>query len=200
MKAYEKFEARLRELGLHDEWCQQGKIGRVGTETDGRIIILVHEDNNDKYTEFVYPPMSELEKDENFRNRALDEFALPGWDDYMFIGKMYAWANDHQSHDCPLNPVDVYFLSSTHLSADFEDDKEEVAGVMGTWDFDSDTIEEYCPHCDTTVELEFDFKVQECPNCGKWIVPCSICPLDGCPTKCPLERLSIMRNGEDTKQ
>lgn len=34
---------------------------------------------------------------------------------------------------------------------------------------------ELCPHCEKEVELDNIFKVQTCPNCGKRILPCSIC-------------------------
>lgn len=34
---------------------------------------------------------------------------------------------------------------------------------------------EYCPHCDTEVELDAELKVQTCPNCGKRIATCSMC-------------------------
>ena len=37
------------------------------------------------------------------------------------------------------------------------------------------TTSEYCPHCDSFVELAPDLSVQKCPNCGKWIVACSMC-------------------------
>lgn len=195
MKAYEKFEARLRELGLYDEWCQQGSIGRVGTETEAGIFILVQEDEKDTCSEFIYPPMSELEKNEDFRERALDEFWCHSDDE--FVGKLYRWYKD-PSNDCPLFPVDVYFCYDTQLYTNFKDD-EEVTGEMGTWDFDSDTIEEYCPHCDIYVYLEHDFKVQKCPNCGKRLVPCSICPLGQCSKHCPLERYAIILNEESVE-
>lgn len=198
MKAYEKFEARLRELGLYDEWCQQGSCGKIAKETEDGIIILCNEGECDKvFSETHFPPISEMEQDDAFRLNALYEFCDSADSDFVY--KLCRWVSRPTAHECPLYPVDVYFCWEHAITNYFEDDKE-VTGVMGTWDFDSDEIEEYCPHCDITIELEFDFKVQKCPNCGKWIVPCSICPLDGCPAKCPLERLSIMRNGEDTKQ
>jgi predicted RNA-binding Zn-ribbon protein involved in translation (DUF1610 family) len=50
-------------------------------------------------------------------------------------------------------------------------------------------IAEYCPHCEDEVMLENEFKVQVCPNCGKYIVPCSICPLESCINNCPLDFL-----------
>lgn len=36
-------------------------------------------------------------------------------------------------------------------------------------------IEEYCPYCDTDVILQNVFVAQVCPECNKWIMPCSIC-------------------------
>lgn len=47
----------------------------------------------------------------------------------------------------------------------------------------NNTIYEYCPHCDTEVELKFKFEPQICPNCGRVLLPCSMC--EGC-GKCPL--------------
>ena len=57
------------------------------------------------------------------------------------------------------------------------------------------TIIELCPYCDTEVQLENKFVPQTCPNCGRVILPCSICEHtnpNGCHTKCdtcPLGRL-----------
>jgi len=55
---------------------------------------------------------------------------------------------------------------------------------------------EECPECETEVELSPVFKVQECPNCGKPILPCSICrDLDLSPDSCndcPLENLNTL--------
>lgn len=52
----------------------------------------------------------------------------------------------------------------------------------------NEQVYEYCPHCETEVGLENEFKVQKCPNCGQYIVPCNLCPID-CVSKCPLELL-----------
>ena len=60
-------------------------------------------------------------------------------------------------------------------------------------------IDEYCPHCECEVELDNDFKVQICPNCGKHIVPCNLCPLleeNRCHNICPLEMFAKKLNGE----
>lgn len=67
-----------------------------------------------------------------------------------------------------------------------------------------DEIEEYCGHCEEYVHIKDTLMVQICPNCGKAIVPCSICPkMDGksysekiiC-SSCPLGVLCMIKNGE----
>lgn len=40
---------------------------------------------------------------------------------------------------------------------------------------DTNTTYEYCPYCDTEVELEATMGVQQCPNCGKALATCSLC-------------------------
>lgn len=61
-------------------------------------------------------------------------------------------------------------------------------------------VHELCPHCDTEVALLGEFKVQKCPKCGKYIVPCNLCPLlakNKCGGKCPLEELANDLNHEE---
>ena len=193
MKDYEKFEKRLNELGLYDEWYKQGSCGKIAKVTEDGIIILCNEGESDKiYSETHFPPLSEMAQDDSFRLNALYEFCDSADSDFVY--KLCRWVSRPTGHECPLYPVDVYFCWEHAITNYFEDDKE-VVGVMGTWDFDSGKTEEYCPHCDTTVDLEDEFKVQRCPNCGTWIVPCSICPLGSCVAKCPLERYAIILNG-----
>ena len=57
-------------------------------------------------------------------------------------------------------------------------------------------VYEYCPHCENEVMLTDEFKVQICPECGKAIVPCSICPFQPykCSSNCPLEALCNQLN------
>lgn len=195
MKAHEKFEARLHELGLYNEWLEQGALGRIGIELEkeDKIIILVHECDDDAYTEFTYPPMSEMEQDEDFRRRALAEFVDAG--DETFVRNLIRWyINRHNK--CPLFPVDVYFLWENHTYTDFEDDVEEPAEQeTSMWNF-REITNEWCPYCDTEVELEYDLKVQMCPSCGKWITPCSVCPLTKCIKPCPLVMFERLLNGE----
>lgn len=69
--------------------------------------------------------------------------------------------------------------------------------VVETSNITDDGVTEYCPHCDDEVYLENELKVQKCPGCGKFIVPCNICPLLAkgiCPTVCPLSSLAREMN------
>lgn len=79
--------------------------------------------------------------------------------------------------------IDIYKL----MEVEVEDtsDQNEDNGVY-----------EYCPHCEEEVELNNEFKVQICPNCGHAIVPCNICPLDDCCSNCPLDALCRQKNNE----
>ena len=75
--------------------------------------------------------------------------------------------------------------------------KRKIVDVVETPNNANDGVIEYCPHCDTEVTLMNEFKVQSCPNCGKKLVPCNICPLlaDGkCPNLCPLSELAMRMN------
>ena len=196
MTASEKFEARLHELGLYNDWVEQGGFGRVGIQLveEEKIIILVHESEDDRYTEFTYPPIWELEQSETFRKKALSEFVDAG--DETFVRNLIRWYVK-PSCKCPLFPVDVYFLWDDYDWFNFEDDVEEPEQEASTQTCE-DKANEWCPYCDTEVELEHELKVQRCPSCGHWIVPCSICPLTKCTKPCPLERLEMILNGEGT--
>jgi len=59
------------------------------------------------------------------------------------------------------------------------------------------TTEECCSVCDSTVVVPAEFKVQVCPECGNYFVPCNICPVDDdsrqC-TNCPLSVLADKLN------
>lgn len=193
MTANYKFEARLRELGLWERWCANGMCGRIGAFTEEYTIILVHENYDDDYTEFKYPPFKQMAESEEFRDKALAEFVDAG--DEKFIRELVRWWID-PNNTCPLFPEDAYFIWNEYTWENFEDDEEEVKGAMGSWNFGDGKTEEWCPHCDECVELEHELKVQKCPVCGKWIVPCSVCPLTDCSTKCPLERMAIILNKE----
>lgn len=192
--ARDKFESRMAELGLWHEWCEQGKCGRIATETNDGIVILCNEgDDDDFYTEALYPPLSEMENDLDFRLKALSEFC--DHDDAQFVYRLCKWVVDKRNK-CPLFPVDVYFLWDTARVTTFEDDKEEEEEEKPAYKSE-ETTEEWCSHCDECVELQGEFKVQRCPNCGKWIVPCSACPLESCQFPCPLETMASILNKEE---
>lgn len=64
---------------------------------------------------------------------------------------------------------------------------------------EENVVYELCPHCCCEVELINEFKVQICPNCGKYIVACSLCPLleeNKCQVNCPLEMQERKLNNE----
>lgn len=112
MTAEEKFYARLKELGLEDEFDGENHVGAV--LPDGRVIVLVHYDGErgDPYTEIEYPPYDELWKDEKFRQSCKEEF-YENSDDDEFISNLARWLDIHGKKDkCPLFPVDLYWLSA----------------------------------------------------------------------------------------
>lgn len=186
MKAYEKFNNALRDHYLYAEWVKQGEFGRIGTETATGITIFVHEGDDDKYSMFRFPSIKEMQEYDAFRLKALDEFC--DHDDARFVYNLCKWvANPKQP--CPLYPVDVFFLWDDYKVMDFEDDVEEK----------TERYEEWCADCDHVVDIANEFRVQKCPNCGKWLVPCSICPLENCSKHCPLERYAIILNGESVE-
>ena len=45
---------------------------------------------------------------------------------------------------------------------------------------ENDTTEEYCPNCDTFVELPPYMGIYKCPSCGELIVCCSMCEAQSC--------------------
>lgn len=61
---------------------------------------------------------------------------------------------------------------------------------------------EYCPHCESEVQLPNRLGVYVCPNCGRRIVNCSMCRalMDGeaqyC-RHCPLEYMAYKEDEEE---
>lgn len=154
--AEEKFNARLKELGIYDDWCQQGLVGRVGVETSEGIKILVHEDEDDRFTEFTYPPMREMEKSDQFRIKALGEFYPAMSDDKEFMSNLVRWVANPANKN-PLFPVDVYFLWSDYTWQDFVDDKPAKVIKHGReWE----VLEQYEPNAET------DWWVSDFENVG----------------------------------
>lgn len=49
----------------------------------------------------------------------------------------------------------------------------------------SDTCTEWCPNCESEVELPYEFKTHKCPNCNERILPCAQCFISNC-QYCPL--------------
>lgn len=122
MTAQEKFEARLKELGL---WKNYGMDDHVGTVLpDGRIIVLVHiqTDPRDSYTEIEYPPFEELWKDGRFRKECKEHWYKESAD-WEFIGKLAYWLDIHDEFaKCPLFPVDLYWMGTNSKWFNYEDD------------------------------------------------------------------------------
>lgn len=128
--AKQQFEERLKELGLLDAWKNQGACGRIGTYVwdNDSIVIFVHEDDDDKYSEFFYPPFEELREDETFCKECLKKFACNS--DDRFVASLVRWIVDKGER--PLDPEDVYHPANHLLlkeSHDFEDLYEEVPDV-----------------------------------------------------------------------
>lgn len=125
MTAKEKFEARLQELGLMEEWKKQGECGKVAVEREDGIILLVHENDEDKFTEEHFPTFSELRKNPKFVEECKGEW-YADWDDDKFVRNLACWL-DGYSDECPLFPVDVYFPGNEMMTEwkDFEDDLDE---------------------------------------------------------------------------
>ena len=125
MTAKEKFEARLKELGLYEEWIKQGECGKVAVEREDGIILLVHENEEDKFTEEHFPAFSELRKNPKFVKECKEEWYV-NCDDDKFVSNLACWL-DGYSNECPLFPVDVYFPGNEMMTEwkDFEDDEDE---------------------------------------------------------------------------
>lgn len=125
MTAKEKFEARLKGLGLYEEWVKQGECGKVAVEREDGIILLVHENDEDKFTEEHFPTFSELRKNPKFVEECKKEW-YADWDDDKFVRNLACWL-DGYSNECPLFPVDVYFPGNEMMTEwkDFDDDEDE---------------------------------------------------------------------------
>ena len=125
MTAKQKFEARLKELGLYEEWVKQGECGKVAVEREDGIILMVHENDEDKFTEEHFPTFSELRKNPKFVEECKKEW-YADWDDDKFVRNLACWL-DGYSDECPLFPVDVYFPGNEMMTEwkDFEDDEDK---------------------------------------------------------------------------
>lgn len=130
MTKEQKFEARLTEMGLLNEWNKIGRMGRVATtDANGNIILFVHEDDTDAYSEVHYPPFEELRTKYGFIKKCILEWK--GYD-AMFECKLDAWLGGVEDSPCPLDPVDAYFPASSFQTfyTDFEDDQRDVHAAV----------------------------------------------------------------------
>lgn len=70
-------------------------------------------------------------------------------------------------------------------------------------EYDDGFCDEWCPECDSEVELPRKLGVYRCPNCGKWMVNCSMCYLTEngrCSwSNCPLSYEARRRNSLEEK-
>ena len=119
MKAWQKFEKRLEELGLLGKWNNQGGFGRIGIATQDKIILLVHEGRGDAYNEYHYPPLEALSERPEFRGKALANFEED--ENPEFVGRLYQWAKLDKGK-CPLMSEDVFFLATPVKAIEFTDD------------------------------------------------------------------------------
>lgn len=129
MTAREKFEARLKELGLDGEYGPDDHVGKF--LEDGSIVVLVHiqSDPTDGYTEFRYPPFEEMWKDSRFREECKENFYDS--DDDHFVAELAYWLDIHKNGaKCPLTPVDAYWAGAPETEwFNYEDDP---SGIMDT--------------------------------------------------------------------
>lgn len=136
MTAKEKFEAQLKYCDLMDEWNSVGRCGRVAKfmEDYGEIVLFVHENEKDKYTEIHYPSFDELRKNDKFVRRLADEHLdeplrvlveTRDPDEWAFKLNLAKWLR-YGEGECPLHPVDVYFAAEGMETGykDFSDDPE----------------------------------------------------------------------------
>lgn len=113
MTAREKFIARLKELGLYDEWVScEDRVGKV--MEDGSITILIHYEweESDPYNEIHYPSFDKLWENDGFRKNCMSDFFEH--EDDKFVAALARWLEYGPGcgYKCPLFPVDVYFAAS----------------------------------------------------------------------------------------
>lgn len=65
------------------------------------------------------------------------------------------------------------------------DNKEEEFILEFISNYFADVTYEMCPHCGEEVVLLAEHKAQICPNCKRWIAPCSLCK--DCKGNCTIE-------------
>ena len=131
MTKEQKFEARLVETGLMDEWNKIGRLGRVAkADENGDITLFIHEGESDNYSEIHYPSFNVLRMNYSFVKGCILEWRGTGGDFEKQLDDWLAYGMC-SSTGCPLAPVDVYFPASglNTYYQDFEDDPD---GIMTT--------------------------------------------------------------------
>ena len=127
MTREQKFEARLVETGLMDEWNKIGRLGRVAkADENGDITLFIHEGESDNYSEIHYPSFNVLRMNYSFVKGCILEWRGTGGDFEKQLDDWLAYGMC-SSTGCPLAPVDVYFPASglhTYYQ-DFEDDEHK---------------------------------------------------------------------------
>lgn len=122
MTAKEKFEARLKEVGLYEEW-KNGNDEHVGKVLeDGTIVVLTHYDHDGEgFHEDRFPSFEDLRQNETFRKECWEDFSCH--DDDKFVADLACWLTGKKK-DCPLFPVDVYWPANDLelYSIEFADD------------------------------------------------------------------------------
>lgn len=108
-----------------EEWKKQGECGKVAVEREDGIILLVHENDEDKFTEEHFPTFRELRENPKFVEECKREWYNDG-DDDKFVRNLACWL-DGYSNECPLFPVDVYFPGNEMMTEwkDFDEDEDE---------------------------------------------------------------------------
>lgn len=127
MTAREKFLARLKELGLYDEWAATGDMAAKFMD-DMSIVIMVHYEweKEDPYHELHFPPFNELRDNEQFVKECRENFFEHN--DDKFVADLARWLEYGPGcrYECPLYPRDAYFPASgleTEI-IEFKDDDE----------------------------------------------------------------------------
>lgn len=130
MTAREKFIARLKELGLYDEWNATGGMAAKFMD-DKSIVIMVHYEwePDDPYHELHYPPLDELRGNEQFVNECRSNFFEHN--DDKFVADLARWLEYGPGcrYECPLYPRDAY-LPASGLETEvieFKDDETDTA-------------------------------------------------------------------------
>lgn len=125
MTAREKFIARLKELGIYEQWLKEDHVGKV--LDDGTIVVMIHVDTDptDTYTEIRYPSYENVRKNPKSCRKLKEEFYGQG--EPEFVAKLAYWLDlpDGKS-ECPLFPVDLYWAQVEGADwFNYEDDEDE---------------------------------------------------------------------------